>query len=136
MTNCVIEVEVKEFVDGKITDLRDIVDIRFNELAHRMDSQSDVNHIAIQKAEDGLNARLAAMNEFRGAMTDLSSTFSTRSDYDVHYVLGSRFLISDLVSIPKTAIFVSSKTSLIPPITDSALRWLLLFRFCWHLLSI
>jgi len=77
-----IEVDIKEFVDGKITDLRDIIDTRFDELVHRMEYRAGVTQVALQEAKVELSARLATMNEFRDTIKDLIASFATRIELE------------------------------------------------------
>ena len=80
--NDCIQVDIKEFVDGKIKDIRDIIDSRFNEITHRIEYRAQVAETALKEAKSELGSRLAGMNEFRDTIKDLIAQFATRTELE------------------------------------------------------
>jgi len=67
-------------VNGEKVTLKEYIDWRFSELEKRLTSESRLNEIAINKATNTIDDRLALMNEFRGQMKDRETAFATRSE--------------------------------------------------------
>lgn len=57
--------------------------LRVNELDKRVEQRFQDNAKAVEIAMRGLEVRLTAMNEFRGALTDQTKTFITRHELEV-----------------------------------------------------
>jgi len=77
-----IAVDIKEYVDDKNRDIRDIIDTRFAEIVHRVEYRAEVAQTALKEAKTELSARLAGMNEFRDTIKDLIASFATRSELE------------------------------------------------------
>ena len=75
-----IQVDIKEFVDGKCTDIKDIMDARFRALETKIQSDSEKAQRAIDRAESDYNTRFATTNEWRAALKDRETTFATRDE--------------------------------------------------------
>lgn len=54
-------------------------------LKDHIEIQLKMLHDAVEKAEDQLNTRLGAMNEFRESLRDQTANMVTRSEYDYRH---------------------------------------------------
>ena len=62
--------------------LRDYIDQRLGDFDRRVSDRFMLNDVAIREAKDGINARLAGMNEFRDALKDQTNRMATRLELE------------------------------------------------------
>jgi hypothetical protein len=74
----VTDVALKEYFERRIDDLEKHVFRRIDDMDRRYAQWLDLNDEAINKAEQTMNARLNAMNEFREALKDQANRMATR----------------------------------------------------------
>lgn len=76
------EININKAENGKNVSLKDYFDIRFSELIKYIDTK----FLGIEKstllAQENLNTRLEAMNEFRNSMKDQAQQYITRADHE------------------------------------------------------
>lgn len=70
-------VSLKEHFDDRLKSLEHTMCLKITALADKTESTRQFNQLAILKAEDSINERLAGMNEFRAQMKDQTNTFVT-----------------------------------------------------------
>jgi len=64
-------VTLREYMDGRFDELKQYIDLKFNNIEK-----------STCLAQDNLNIRLEKMNEFRSTMSDQSKNFVTRNEHD------------------------------------------------------
>jgi tetrahydromethanopterin S-methyltransferase subunit G len=90
LTDC-ISVNIQGFIDGKVQDLKDIIDARFRAIEDKIKFQADSSQMALVKALDSTqlaitevktntNNRFDNTNEWRAAMKDREANYALRSD--------------------------------------------------------
>ena len=67
--------------DNKVA-LYQYMNMRFDELEKRFNMINSLNTIALDKATDVIDDRLAQMNEFRAQMKDQQNTFATKVELE------------------------------------------------------
>lgn len=89
-----ISINIKELIDGKVGDLKDIIDARFRAIEDKIKFQGDSTQqalskafesaqLAITKVELNTNSRFENTNEWRASMKDRESLYATRTDLKV-----------------------------------------------------
>ena len=91
-------VSLREFYDHRLNKLKEHVDqtmlqhekqakeyyeARFHSIIASVETAKTASDKALETARMGIEARLAAMNEFRGSLTDQAKTYVTRSEMDL-----------------------------------------------------
>ena len=80
---------------------RDYVDMRLCAIEKAIVHQREVQQIALDRANEVNEYRLAMLNEFRGAMTNQQATYVTRAEFDAKFKG-----LSDDVDAIKRIVFV------------------------------
>ena len=89
-TDC-ISVNIQQFIDGKVTDLKDIIDARFLAIEDKIKFQSESSQMSLNKAFESAQLAITEVkintahsfenhNEWRAAMKDRESSYATRVD--------------------------------------------------------
>jgi hypothetical protein len=77
-----IAVNIKELVDGKVRDLKEVIAARFDTVEQKIKLQFEASQLAISKSEIDVKARFASSNEIKDAMKDQAGTYATRAEVD------------------------------------------------------
>jgi len=67
-----ISIPVRTYIDNEVRHLSNKIDIR-----------TELNKLALEKAESEMNYRLEGMNEFRAQLTDQTATFVKKENIDI-----------------------------------------------------
>lgn len=67
---------------GELHGLKEMIQLRFDELDKRLAMRDDSNQQALVLATSNMTAKLAGMNQFKEQLTTQASTFATRDSLD------------------------------------------------------
>jgi hypothetical protein len=88
-----VSIKIKELLDGKVADLKDIIDARFrsteDKIAYQakaaqiaLDKAFETTQLAITKVEISTKSGFENTNEWRGTLKDQIATFATRAEIE------------------------------------------------------